>query len=1614
MHRGDKFIKKRRQRSLWHKVMVVLSSVVVFCTTYALILPAITMEKGCQLPEHTHGESCYETQLVRVLDCQATVHSHSGGCLDENGEYVCGYGDFLIHVHDASCLDGEGNLICPLPEIEAHSHEESCYVLRTHTHDEGCVEAVQGEMLCQLEEAPAHHHDDSCSGQISALTCGEDETEGHTHGPECYTVSTVLSCGKADHTHGDGCFDEVGSVICTQEEPPTGIRWTEAETLVCEQPETPEHSHGSECYTLVQLTCGMEETEGHTHGNDCWEWSETLVCDIPEEEWETVCGREEIIPHTHDAWVDAQRRGCYDEEGRSLLCGQREVRVHVHGESCFREEERQVLVCGLTEHTHNETCQGAEEESTYYCGKEVHTHGEGCFDEMGDPTCALEEHVHTDECQIPSETEPDYVCGKEVHTHGEGCFDEVGNLTCSLEEHVHTEACLTSQAPEAGEYICGKEEHTHGDTCFDETGELTCTLEAHTHTEACQVEEAPKIGDCICGKEEHTHAEGCFDEEGKLTCTLAEHVHQQQCLLRELTEEEKARVETLIQAIDALPGNEEISQILAELEAAGDSEGYDSFMAEITEWAQSAYVVYEDMEPSLRHAVTNARKLLDLSWLWSAGTLEVKSSLTIRQVNVYSKDETILICGSGTVKEKLDATMSFYYWDAILVEKKNGRFYVQQYITTDGPKNTYSAPDGGFLLLLYNTSVNTAVGDEVRVDFNYTGSTGYNANGYGNVVFGSNLTKKEDKDNSEKLATVTGADTQKLIEVNLYNYNSTINGHYNSNKNYPGFQQDEGTKGLKTTSKSLDLYSFNFGNNITADLAAGLSSVTGKGGAINEIANGANSPISGAMSPNLGDDGYPALADGTSLKYLFSNSGYATKQNSQSINGLFQYNSQTGAYTFNSRLNHAQFNPGSDTFTLYQQIITSNFMMYPFGNFLPFNDIVHKSAQASTIDKAYLQSIADSARYKHQNGAGTEYETLADQLDIFVKLMDEAYPDGWGAAECATAYFGAAGLNKTFSQSDLSNIYSIDYDEPTDFYFGMEMKMKFTQPHNGLTGLDGKQEMVFDFSGDDDVWVYIDGVLFLDLSGIHRHVGGKIDFVKGEVTYSSLDPGTGDVGAPYKRVTFGELVGEDKVNEKGTFEDYSTHTFNFYYMERGAGSGVCRMNFNFPLLHKNTISVSKALSVDKEDVTLIGNPDFKFQVLKQNGEELFIAPGTQYKIQDASGKEIGTGTTGENGIFTLKAGQTAVFSGIQKNAGEYFVRELLEESVSGQYGTITVDGTSETENYKVIVGEDSFKGINSPVKNMADGSTVFHFNNRVDFSKTGTLSITKELQHFGEIKDPPKFEFQVTLDGSLLPEGTAYKVGEETRTVETLGIISLEKDETAVISGILAGTPYEVKETTTDGYWVTYYKNDKAQTGPVSGTIAVGDAVRIKVNNSEKGTALDIPVEKTLLSPDGKSHTFSFRFVPVKDKNGLEEIGQPQTMEITVTNEPVSGKFHVEYPSQTLGDASETRYYYKVTETVTQAEWGTIYDQAAYVVEVTVTQSGDSVSAEITQVWKDGEALTAESPIAFVNKLASYELPQTGGPGTTLYTLGGTTMVLSAALLLYNHRKRRRGEASST
>lgn len=209
---AESYASAHRRRRRWYQVTTCLAAVVVFCTTYALILPAITLEKQCALPEHTHTEACYTSEQGDLICTQSTEpqHTHTEECYQETLDLVCGMSESTGHTHGAECYDQEGNLICGQEESQGHVHGEDCY-------------EASRQLICGQTEEPAHQHTEECYSWNQVLTCGMEE---HTHSEACTATEPEepeepeepVFCGKEPHTHGEDCRDEQGELTCPLEE----------------------------------------------------------------------------------------------------------------------------------------------------------------------------------------------------------------------------------------------------------------------------------------------------------------------------------------------------------------------------------------------------------------------------------------------------------------------------------------------------------------------------------------------------------------------------------------------------------------------------------------------------------------------------------------------------------------------------------------------------------------------------------------------------------------------------------------------------------------------------------------------------------------------------------------------------------------------------------------------------------------------------------------------------------------------------------------------------------------------------------------------------------------------------------------------------------------------------------------------------------------------------------------------------------------------------------------------------------------------------------------------------------------------------------------------------
>ena len=266
-------------------------------------------------------------------------------------------------------------------------------------------------------------------------------------------------------------------------------------------------------------------------------------------------------------------------------------------------------------------------------------------------------------------------------------------------------------------------------------------------------------------------------------------------------------------------------------------------------------------------------------------------------------------------------------------------------------------------------------------------------------------------------------------------------------------------------------------------------------------------------------------------------------------------------------------------------------------------------------------------------------------------------------------------------------------DEVINHYFGMHMTTSFQQTPGGMSPSNDTKPVTFSFSGDDDVWVYIDDVLVADLGGIHDACSVEINFSTGKIyVFKDNDGGNRGEGyydegetlynansngeAPTLKEMYTKAGKEESVGWKGeTFADESYHTFDFFYLERGNTDSNMRMQHNI-----QTVPESELLKIDQDGKPVAG-AKYDLYETDQN-----------YKALDGAAP-IATGTTDTKGVFTFKNtdGETLPLNDLKKD-GHYL---LVEETVPEGYrsGTEPIElyvQTASNGNKKLLLSANAW------------------------------------------------------------------------------------------------------------------------------------------------------------------------------------------------------------------------------------------------------------------------------------------------------------------------------------
>lgn len=523
-------------------------------------------------------------------------------------------------------------------------------------------------------------------------------------------------------------------------------------------------------------------------------------------------------------------------------------------------------------------------------------------------------------------------------------------------------------------------------------------------------------------------------------------------------------------------------------------------------------------------------------------------------------------------------------------------------------------------------------------------------------------------------ADLTVSGEMPYVKMYLYNYGRAINSakdavlpFTNGSDTTTNYVDTAGSnenywagKNIKPSMSStlVNGYPYVTNNNFTADLVTSdhteRNRFVEKSGSLKYLFDDTKSFVAGTGSANsykLPSSNYQIDSDYQSQTF---------KVNSPA--SLFQKDSNN-LYYYDSLLNAAYFE--RDTDVSGKQLTTGDFKLYD-----------------------YTLSVANDT-----------YESKSGTVTGIREFNGNFYPFNIGHVEGNISYQSSAGstarptvptTNEYVTAGDPVPVnYTASAGNPTDCWFGMSLENTLVQTSDGTYNGTNLQ---FKFTGDDDVWVYVDGILVLDIGGTHIAQSGTIDFATGTV----IDPtGTKTLKSIYKKVvdekgsfTYnGVTIDQTYIDNNfrdNTFKGDTKHTLNFYIMERAGGHSYCQLKFNLP---KGSVAVTN--DVTGLDSDFSDPREYTYQLQDANGNPFTSKSETKlseityiYDKADGTSEQKTMAIGGTNDCkFTLKGGETVTFQGIP-NGDEYKVVQIDKPNENITTTSKVTRGANPTEDYQ--------------------------------------------------------------------------------------------------------------------------------------------------------------------------------------------------------------------------------------------------------------------------------------------------------------------------------------------
>lgn len=341
--------------------------------------------------------------------------------------------------------------------------------------------------------------------------------------------------------------------------------------------------------------------------------------------------------------------------------------------------------------------------------------------------------------------------------------------------------------------------------------------------------------------------------------------------------------------------------------------------------------------------------------------------------------------------------------------------------------------------------------------------------------------------------------------------------------------------------------------------------------------------------------------------------------------------------------------------------------------------------------------VYDSYGSNGSNGNYAVYNSTTNSFDVYDKAG--VYKGDASKETNLGQFFPFDSASKVFDESgnNLSPKKIVDGSTDLNHHFGMSMTTEFVQPNGGKTTKG--EDMVFEFSGDDDVWVYIDGVLVGDLGGIHEKATLDINFATGEVKVGHIDGANGTeqiLETTNIKAKF-QAAGATSNFTGNTFSSSTKHKLSFFYLERGAGASNMSLKFNL-----TTLPSSEVEKVNQNGEAVQGAT---FKLYRSNG------PNADWN----AGELVAQGTTDAKGqLVLLKSdgksdGSVLSFDEEHAAGHDYFV--LKEVGLPAGYRSSLTSSTSAKSGELHLQYKEAASGTGGVVVapqttvTMADGTT---------------------------------------------------------------------------------------------------------------------------------------------------------------------------------------------------------------------------------------------------------------------------------------------------------------------